>query len=83
MSLLQAVETTLEASGVTGAAHGQLRMVECDDGAVEVWPVVPTDPASEGRWRRSILAQCLTSLHHSGHRVELVCRGATFVRCRA
>ncbi len=79
MSLLQAVETILASSSVAEAAVGRLRMVDCHDGTVEVWPA---DPGEFGR-RRAILAGCLTTLQAAGHHVELVCRGDTFVRCRA
>ena len=88
MSLLRAVETTLHASGGVGDVLDGLdglHLVERADGSVEVWPEAPSEPTtvrSVGR-RRVALAHCLSSLQSSGHQVELVCRGETFVRCRA
>jgi len=83
MSLLLAVETILMTSGIAEEAVGHLRMVDRGDGTVEVWPSAPVDQPTDLGRRRAILASCLTSLQAAGHRVELVCRGDTFVRCRA
>ena len=84
MSLLQSVETILGTSGVGQVTPGNVRTVERDDGTVELWPATPAADAAVSRdERRAVLARCLASLQASGHRVELVCRGDTFVRCRA
>ena len=83
MSLLRAIESTLESSGVTAAAVGNLEMVDRHDGTVEVWPTAPASALPELGRRRAILAGCLSSLQKAGLRVELVCRGETFIRCRA
>ena len=79
VSLVQAVEATVPGVG------RELRLIERADGAIELWPAIEViAPADGDRSRRSAaLARCLSSLRGSGLRVELVCRGETFVRCRA
>ena len=84
-SLLQTVETALRTSATTEAAPARVQLVERADGSIEVWPELPVlaGPNESPDRRGAILARCLASLQASGHCVELVCRGQTFVRCRA
>ena len=83
MSLVHSVEAILETSGMGKLALGDVRTVERDDGTIEVWPATLANTIESRHERRAVLARCLATLQASGLGVELVCRGETFVWCRA